>query len=384
MRLKNLLNVRSVFLSFLLLLSALVVQAQTGKVSGVVTDAETGDYLPGATVVIKGTAIGSAADIDGRYLIPKAPAGTQTLVVSSVGFESQEVTVDVPAGGTVTEDIAMITAASQLDELVITGLRKSQIDAINRKRQAMNTKEVLTTDDIGRLPDINVAEAAQRVSGVSIETDNGEGRFISIRGIQPALNNVTLNNTNIGSTSNGRETPLDLLPVEMISSIEVTKAITPDMEGTGIGGSININTISAFDKAKPQFFIASVDGLIQEQQADYQDDKFPFRAAVTAGKRFGEDEKFGAVVSANFFRRDFSVSILDPDRWQLLQGTGPDGNPTPGYLGPNEIELQIEDNERDRIGLSADLEYRLRHKTIFTSARSTPATKSATSTLSLS
>ena len=224
-------------------------QTETRKITGIVKDGETGDYLPGATVVLKATAIGAAADVDGRYLIPKVPAGTHTLVVSSVGYQGQEFTVEIPAGGTVTQDARLSASASQLDELVISGLRKSQIDAINRKRQALNTKEVLTTNDIGRLPDINVAEAAQRVSGVSIETDNGEGRFISIRGIRPALNN-----SNIGSTSGGREIPLDLLLVEMISSIEVTKAITPDMEGTGIGGAININTISAFDKSKPHFF----------------------------------------------------------------------------------------------------------------------------------
>ena len=332
--------------------------AQTTRVTGVVTDAQTGDLLPGATVMIQGTYLGTATNVDGRYLIPKASVGEQTLVVSSVGYRTQEVPVTVTAGEVVTQNVTLSTSATQLEGVMITGLRKSQIDAINRKKQALNTKEVLTTNDIGRLPDINVAEAAQRVSGVSIETDNGEGRFISIRGIQPALNNVTLNNTNISSTSGGRETPLDLLPVEMISSIEVTKAVTPDMEGSAIGGAININTISAFDKAESQFFIASLDGLIQNQQAEYGDDKFPFRAAVTAGKRFGENQKLGAVVSANFFRRDFSVSILDPDRWQLLQGAGPDGNPTPGYLGPNEIELQIEDNERDRYGLTADLEYR--------------------------
>ncbi len=342
---------------FFLILPAIVL-AQSGKISGVIKDAETGEYLPGATVVLKGTAIGSATDLDGRYLVPNVPEGSQTFYVSSVGYESQEFTVEIPAGGKVNQDVALPSAAAQLDELVITGLRKSQIDAINRKRQALNNTEILTTNDIGRLPDINVAEAAQRVSGVSIETDNGEGRFISIRGIQPALNNVTLNNTNIGSTSGGRETPLDLLPVEMISSIEITKAVTPDMEGNAGGGAINLNTISAFDRAKPKFLIASLDGLIQTQQADYGDNKLPFRAAVTAGKRFGENEKFGAVLSANFFRRDFSVSVLDPDRWQLLRGTGPDGNPTPGYLGPNEIELQIEDNERDRYGLTADLEYR--------------------------
>jgi TonB-dependent receptor len=342
---------------FFTLISTGVILAQNGKLSGKVSDQETGDYLPGATVVLQGSAIGAAVNVDGSYLIPKVPAGSQTFVVSSVGYKRTEFTINIPAGGAVIKDVQLASSAQELNELVVTGLRKSQIDAINRKRMAMSTKEVLTTNDIGRLPDINVAEAAQRVSGVSIETDNGEGRFISIRGIRPALNNVTMNNSNIGSTSSGRETPLDLLPVEMISSIEVTKAITPDMEGTGIGGAININTISAFDKSEPQFFIASADGLIQNQQADYGDDKLPFRLAATAGKRFGENEKFGAVVSANFFRRDFSVSILDPDRWVVLSGTDPSGNPV-SYLGPNEIELQIEDNERDRYGASADLEYR--------------------------
>lgn len=353
-----LLSLLFLFVGGTVLLSASEAQAQTGRVQGTISDGETGDLLPGATVMIKGTAIGSATGTDGRFVITKTPAGEQTLVISSIGYEDQETTVTVVQGSTVTESIGLSASSTQLEDIVITGLRKSQIDAINRKKQALNTKEVLTTNDIGRLPDINVAEAAQRVSGVSIETDNGEGRFISIRGIQPALNNVTLNNTNLASTSGGRETPLDLLPVEMISSIEVVKAITPDMEGNAVGGSININTISAFDKSQPQFFIASVDGLVQTQQADYGDNKLPFRAAVTAGKRFGAKEKFGAVISANFFRRDFSVSVLDPDRWQLLQGTGPDGNPTPGYLGPNEIELQIEDNERDRYGITGDFEYR--------------------------
>lgn len=342
----------------LFLLSSGLAYAQSATVSGIITDDETDDPIPGATVMVEGTSIGSATNFEGRYTISNVPSGNQKLVVSSIGYGEKELTVSTPEKGKVTENVALASSTTQLGELVITGVRKSQIDAINLKKQSLNNKEVLTTNDIGRLPDINVAEAAQRVSGVSIETDKGEGRFISIRGIQPSLNNVTLNNTNIGSTAGSRETPLDLLPVEMISSIEVTKAVTPDMEGNAIGGAININTISAFDRTKP-FVIASVDGLIQQQQAEYgADDKLPFRAAVTTGKRFGENEKFGAVVSANFFRRDFSVSVLDPDRWQLLRGTGPDGDTTSGYLGPNEIELQIEDNERDRYGLTADFEYR--------------------------
>ncbi|WP_224994937.1 TonB-dependent receptor [Cesiribacter sp. SM1] len=346
------------FLSLCFLLVLMATGAYAGKIAGSIIDSESSSPIPGATVQIKGTAVGVATSFDGKFVLVNAPAGTQILVVRSLGYRSQEIEVMIPEQELLTRDILLEPSTEQMGELVITGVRKSQIDAINLKKQSLNNVEVLTTNDIGRLPDVNVAEAAQRVSGVSIETDRGEGRFISIRGIQPSLNNVTINNTNIGSTSGSRETPLDLLPVEMISSIEVTKAVTPDMEANAIGGAINVNTISAFDRAK-SFMVASVDGLVQTQQADYgADDKFPFRAAITAGKRFGEKEKFGAVVSANVFRRDFAVSVLDPDRWQLLKGTGPEGMPTPGYLGPNEIELQIEDNERDRYGMTMDLEYR--------------------------
>ena len=341
-------------------LGSLSLISQTASLRGTVTDAQSGDLLVGVTVGIEGSSKGAATDADGSYYLTNIAPGTVTLVARGIGYATQRRTVELGAGAQVVNDFQLGVQSTELAEVLVTGLRKSQIDAINVKRQALNNVNVLRTNDLGRLPDINVAEAAQRIPGVSIETDNGEGRFISIRGIQPSLNNVTLNGGNLGSTSGGRETPLDLLPIEMISSIEVTKANTPDMEGTGIGGAINITTISAFDRSEPEFFIGSVDGLLQDQQADYLDDKFPFRVALTGGKRFGKDQNFGAVVSANYFRRDFSVSILDPDRWVVLQGLGPDGQPTPGYLGPNEIEIQIEDNERERYGLTADLEYRPR------------------------
>ncbi len=333
--------------------------AQTGNVSGTISKQENGEAIIGVQILVKGTRRGAYTDENGKYTITAVPVGLRTLIIQGIGYNEKEQTVNVVAGETVEQNIQLSTQDYVLGEVVVTGLRKSQLDAVAEKKRALNNINVLSTNDIGRLPDINVAEAAQRIPGVSIETDNGEGRFISIRGIQPSLNNVTMNNSNIGSTAAGRETPLDLLPIEMIGSIEVTKANTPDMEGNAIGGAININTITAYDRPQKQFLIASFDGLVQEQQAEgYGDDKFPYRAAVTLGKRFGEQEKFGVVVSGNYFFRDFSVSILDPDRWQILRGTDPQGNPSPGYLGPNEIEIQIEDNERERYGATADFQFR--------------------------
>jgi len=344
-------------IAMLLCVTAVAI-GQNATIRGTIKDSKTGEPLIGATITIKGTTIGSAAETDGSFLIAKAPVGKQVLVVSYLGFQTLEKELNLSASEPNTINLSLQSLSQSLNDVVITGLRKSQLNAINSKRTATNQRDVLSVDDLGRLPDINVAEATQRVAGVSIETDAGEGRFISIRGIQPSLVNVSLNGGNLASASSGRETPLNLLPIEMIGSIEVMKTITPDMEATAIGGSVNINTISAFDRAKPQFLVASVDGLYTDQQVDFGDQGFQSRFAVTAGKRFGKEKKFGVVAAANYFSRDFAQVILDPDRWQLLQGTDAQGNLTPGYLGPNEIEIQYEDNSRRRFGLNADLEYR--------------------------
>ncbi|MFD2160870.1 TonB-dependent receptor [Paradesertivirga mongoliensis] len=313
---------------------------------GKVTDEQTGESLVGVSLALKGTSFKAITDVEGRFRFAKLPAGNQTLLISYIGYKTKAVEISETTGQL---SIALESSSTNLGQVTITGLRRSQIQSINQKKQALNIKEVITANEAGKLPDINVAEATQRVSGVSIETDRGEGQFVSIRGIQPSLNNVTLNNTTLASTTNSRATALDLLPTEIISSIEIVKSTTPDMEGNAIGGSININTLSAFSKPKP-FFIASLDGLHQVQQVNlsgFDKIKTPFRGAVTAGKKFGAKEQFGAVISANYFRRDFSASVLDPDGWEYNK-----------YFYPNEIELQIEGNERDRMGISADFEFR--------------------------
>ncbi|MBC8052642.1 MAG: TonB-dependent receptor [Sphingobacteriaceae bacterium] len=314
---------------------------------GKVTDKQTGENLIGVSLVVKGMSLKAVTNVEGVFRFSKLPVGNQTLVVSYLGYETKSVELNAETSQDL--NITLEHSSTNLSQVTITGLRRSQITSINQKKQSLNVSEVITANEAGRLPDINVAEATQRVSGVSIETDRGEGQFVSIRGIQPSLNNVTLNNTTLASTRDSRATGLDLLPTEIISSIEVVKTTTPDMEGNAIGGTINVNTLSAFDKPKP-FMNIAVDGLIQTQQVDlsgFDNTRAPFRGAVTAGKKFGKNEKFGVVGSANFFRRDFSASILDPDGWEFSN-----------YFYPNEIELQIEDIERDRLGLSADLEYR--------------------------
>ncbi len=327
------------------------VQAQQrGVISGIITDAETGEPVIGASVLIQQTGLGAASDVEGRYRINNVPVGEATVIIRSIGYENKKNTVVVQSSDETVLNVRLVVKFQEFGDITIVGNRKSQLDAISQKRQSENLREVLTSNDLGRLPDINVAEATQRVAGVALETDKGEGRFVSIRGIQPSLNNVTLNNkSNLASTAGSRATALDLMPTEIISSIEVIKAVTPDMEGNAVGGTVNINTISAFEKSKP-FFIFSADGLIHERQKteNFGDTDLPFRLSGTAGKRFGKDQKLGVVVSANYFKRDFTVSVVDPDEWIYENG----------YFLPNENEIQLEDNERIRSGFNTDFDYR--------------------------
>src|SRR5690606_34956230 len=154
-----------------------------------------------------------------------------------------------------------------------------------------------------------------------------EGRFVSIRGTAPRLNNVTLNGQTLASTAQTRATALDLLPADMVTSVEVTKAVTPDMDGSAVGGSVNIRTISALDRERP-FLNLTLEGMRHIQQVDYLDDKLPYEASLTAGRRFGAGGELGIVFGGSISRRDYGVSALEPNAWDY------DGD----WFVPTEIE----------------------------------------------
>jgi len=329
-----------------LFLHATPAQAQ-GTIVGRVTEVESGAPLPGANVLVEGTTIGVSTDRNGRFTLRNVSAGPQTLVASFVGYEAAEATVDVQAGASVEQDFELTSQVLQSGEIVVTGLREGQVRAINQKKQALQMMDVLSADAIGKLPDQNVAEAVQRISGVSIQTDRGEGRFVRIRGTSAELNNVTLNGQTLASTAPTRATALDLLPSDMISSIEVVKAVTPDMDANAVGGTLNINTLTAFDRSGP-FLFGSLEGVQHQQVVDYGDDKLPYRASVTAGTQFGADKQFGLVLSGSASRRDFKASILDPDGWEPINNS----------FVPDELEAQVEDNERERYGGNLNFDYR--------------------------
>jgi TonB-dependent receptor len=134
----------------------------------------------------------------------------------------------------------------------------------------------------------------------------------------------------------------------MVSAISITKAVTPDMDGNAVGGTVDIQTLSAFDRDRP-FLFGAIKGVRHQQQVpNYGDDKMPYEAELTGGTRFGAARNFGIVFAGALSRRDFTASVLDPDGWQEESGS----------IIPEELELQVEDNERQRFGFTTNLDWR--------------------------
>ena len=157
---------------------------------------------------------------------------------------------------------AVAEDAAPTDEgeaIVVTGQRAQQERAIEIKREAVGIMDVAAADEIGQLPDRNVAEVIERLPGVGVQYDQGEGRYVAIRGIPSDLNNNTVNGFELGNPDgNTRRLPLDIVSGQLLNRVEVTKAKTADLDAQGIGGTINLVTQTAFDFAEPFVLSANV------------------------------------------------------------------------------------------------------------------------------
>ncbi len=237
-------------------------------------------------------------------------------------------------------------APTAVDELLVTGQRASQQKAIDAKRQASAVVDAISADDIGRLADKNVAENLERLPGIGVAYDQGEGRYVSIRGAPTALNNVTLNGVEVGNPDgDSRALPLDVVSGQLLGRIEVVKAVTSDMDAQGIGGTVNLVTQSPFDFEGDRFARMTA-------QVGYQDfnEKSPVQADVTVGGVFA-DGRVGALLGVNYSYRDYRSDGLYPDDWRTVPGVARGGLPT-------NIKFTSYNLKRERIGVSGALEFR--------------------------
>jgi TonB-dependent receptor len=275
----------------------------------------------------------------GRFVLLGLPAGSHTLTVSYIGYGegSQSVTVE---GGEVTNvEIALDREAIELEGLTVTGRLAGQAAALNQQLTSLNITNVVAADQIGRFPDSNVGDALKRIPGIVVIQDQGEARFGLIRGTEPRFNSVMVNGERIPSAeAEVREVQLDLIPADMVSQIEVSKALTPDMDADAIGGAVNIVTRSAPADRRISATLGSGYNFLAEEP-------MAIGSAVLAD-RFAND-KLGVVVSGSWFSHQLGSDNIEAE-WDL-----DGGNP---YLAEMQIrEYQI---DRTRRSISGSFDYR--------------------------
>jgi len=214
-------------------------------------------------------------------------------------------------------------AADGPQTIVVTGALAAQREAIAEKRDADSVVETLRANDVGKLPDQNVAEALKRLPSITAANDQGEGRYVVIRGIDPALANVSLNGmTQPAPEPDGRQVKLDDLPSGMIQSISVSKSLLASQDANAIAGEVSIKTRTAFDSKKP-FFLDARAAVGQYQM----NKKAPYELDGTLGGRFGAEQQFGAVVSVNSSRRPIESQNFQGSSAATYAANGvPDGN----------------------------------------------------------
>jgi TonB-dependent receptor len=284
-----------------------VAQAQptSGTIVGTVRG-PTGDALSKVSVSVAGTNLETATDLNGAYRFAKVPAGEQTLVFTYMGLGTTTGVVTVVAGQTTTLDAKL----SYTEAIQVSGspIISGQAKALNTQENAVNITNVVASDQMSQFPDPNAAEATQRLPAVSLLRDQGEGRYILVRGTEERLNSTTVNGERIpASEADVRTIALDTIPADLLEAIQVSKALTPDMDGDAIGGTVDLVTKRAPLKERIQVTLGGGYSAISTDTLQ--------NGAFTWGRRFAEG-KTGILVSltasrANRGSDDFEPTYVD-------------------------------------------------------------------------
>jgi TonB-dependent receptor len=330
--------------------------AGSGTVAGRLTDAATQLSLGGARITVEGTAIETFSATNGNFALTNVPAGEQTLLISYVGYPEVRQTVTVASGETTRANVDFGSETVQLDALVIEGSAVGTARAINQQRAAATFTTITASDEIGNFADQNAAESVQRLPGVALYRDQGEGRYVIVRGLNYTYTNVQLDGSSFAGADLGeRATALDVVPNDALAAIEVTKVPTPDMDGEGLAGIVNIKSKSPFD-----FDGTAASITAQTKYTDLTED-FGYKLNGYFSTRFGEDGKYGLIISPSFEKREFGSYNFETGGSSAL--VEDPLNPGDFYYAPEELDFRDYEIERERKSISAGFEAKISENT---------------------
>jgi TonB-dependent receptor len=346
-------NINSITIVLLFILLFSVTNAtysqDRGSITGRISDQQTGEYLPGANVILEGTNYGAATSREGEFRIFNVPSGIYALTVRYMGYETYTSTVEItPQNRRVQIEVNLTPSYVELGEIVVEGLRQGQVKALSMERESSSIKNVVSREQMDWFPDINVAEALQRVPGVHIDRSLGDGRYALIRGTEPRLSNVTVNGMSLATNRNEQRTPqLDIVGTGQLAFLEVIKAITPDMDANTIGGTINIITRSAFDYPARHLGLGLGGGYSNlGGEPNWQGN-------INYSDKFGAKNNWGVSINVNWDDKTRGTDRIEP-QWGEERNVL--GNIIPFAL--QDLNLRDYTNRKYKLGLGSSLEFR--------------------------
>lgn len=329
-------------LSFLIITS--VLHGQTGKLIGKVLD-ENGLSMPGATLSINTQPIsGTISDNLGKFQFISLKEGKYILSVSYLGYNSLEAEVNIVGATTTEQNFKLVESAILGEEVIILGDRlKGQAKALNQQKNNTNITNIVAADQIGKFPDANIGDALKRISGITMQNDQGEARNIIIRGMAPQLNSVMLNGERVPSAEgDNRNVQLDLIPADMIQTIEVNKAILPNMDADAIGGAVNLVTRKAPNALRLSGTLGSGLNLLSQKPI--------LNGSLIIGDRVAKD-KLGVILSASYNNHNFGSDNYEAVWAQTTNAKYP--------VVLSGFDLRKYDVQRVRRSISMALDYEL-------------------------
>jgi TonB-dependent receptor len=316
-------------------------------VRGRVTDSA-GGVLQGASVTLAPGGANAVTDNQGTYSIAGLAPGSYSVQIRYVGFDLSTQKIDV-AAGTATEVDATLSVAGHSEEILVSSERpRGEAEDINRQRTSDNIVQVLSSEVITSLPNANIADAVGRLPSVTLERDEGEGKYVQIRGTEPRLSNLTVDGVLLPSPESGvRQIKLDTVASDLVDSVEINKTLQANMDGDGIGGSVNLRTKTAGDR--PTIMASAMGGytpIIGGRGVD--------QFNGTVGRRFGSDHRLGVLLGGTYDWNGRGINDIEP-------------SPTVSSLPPHYDSIDLRDYKyyRSRWGLTGSTDYRASNNSLF-------------------
>jgi len=343
------LNVKGIFLVLIALVALglpSLAQERKGGISGHVSD-NSGGVLQGARIELQPLGTSIASNAQGQFFINDLDPGSLTVSITYVGFKEFTKQVTVVAGQTATVDVKLEVASQNLEVLVTAERASGEAGQVNREITSDNIVQVLSADVIRSLPNANMADTLGRLPSVTLERDEGEGKYVQVRGTEPRLTNVTIDGINVPSPENfARQIKLDAVPADIVESVEINKTLQANMDADGIGGSVNMVTKTAGER--PTVNLSGMGGYTPIIGGRGQ-----VETTGTVGQRFGSNKRLGMLIGGSYDWNGRGINDMEPSPDAI------NNNGVPGAPFYDGADLRNYRYYRTRWGLAGSADYKI-------------------------